>query len=242
MKLTPTLLLLIILSGSLFSQSTSDCRRFSFGANIAYANQNLSGFNRFVETWTGRVPPNVEPVHGGFQYSAFADYKFFSSTYMLTGLEFSYSDINSEFSSAFVHLGNDGVINHRAEIQTVSVFLNLGCGLSLSEKLDLNLKTGVGYIHTSFIRENKSPTDESFNGKVTDKGKAFGSRMGLNASYRIIDFVVLSSGIAYNSAWINSFKDNSGKESWVGDNKDGARKLEVDLSGFQFHFGLGIVI
>lgn len=242
MKLKPTLLLLILLSSCLFSQSTYDSRRFYFGTKIGYAYQNLSGFNRYTAGWESFTRTKMEPLHGGIQYSVYADYKFFSSPFMLTGLEVNYSDIYSEGSSTFMFWGNQTDIYRKAQLQTLSAFFNLGYGFSLSEKLDISMKTGIGFFKTSIISQSKSRTSESLNGKVTDKGNAFGSRIGLNASYRIIDFMVISSGIAYNSAWIKSFNNSIGKEVWVFDDKEGPKRLDVDLSGFQFQLGLGISI
>jgi len=237
-----------ILSISLFfipkysiSQNIENVKRIYFGFNFGYASQNLSGVNRYIEALKEDNNSSTNSINGGLQYSLYTDYKFFKSPFLLVGAELSYSDNSTNVNRILFH--NDGIhFTTKVQLQTLATYLNLSYGYSLSDKIDLSLKSGLGYYQCKFILQNESSNIQSLNAKETDKASTFGFHIGVNLNYKIIDIIVLNSNLSFNSAKIDRIKDSQGNDIWVFDLKDGTRKLEINLSGFQFQIGVGINI
>ena len=225
-----------------YCQYNGNIKRIQIGFDFGYAIQNLSGVNRFVDSWDDLYNTSMKPINGGLQYSFYTNYKFFDSPFFTVGAELTYSDNSTEDNSIESYFNQDIDITTKVQLQTVSTFLNIFYGYTLFERIDVSLKGGVGYYHSNFIRQLESRDIKSLNAKVNNTGNAFGFHIGINVSYKIIEILILNSDIIYNSAVINKIKDNDGSDLRLIDRKEGSRKLDVDLSGFQFQIGIGINI
>jgi opacity protein-like surface antigen len=241
---TITLLFCIIVSNSTVSKENDKINRFSFGFNLGYSTYNLSGINRFIDTWGRSNYASMDNINNGVQYSLLGEYKLYKSPFLLLRGEYSYFPRTTSANSTYLFFDDSVDIYIDLKLASTTTFLDVGYGYNLvAQNIDLYIIGGIGYYYSDISQRIISKDEElPMSRKGGNQASNIGYRFGFGMKYRITDTLFISSHFYSNILKINTVRDEKGETVWVIDTKDVRRKLEIDQSGLQLQIGLGLSI